>query len=79
MPLSDLIKQDIASSINTEVMKNPVWLRLCPYFIYNSLCLILWGLTYPGWTWFITNVLHVDQLTLVQELIEHLGTTLLKT
>lgn len=71
-PLSELIKQDIGSNIKTDVMKNPLWLRLLPYFILNSICLILWGLTYPGWTLFITDVLKASDPILVQNLIEHL-------
>ena len=63
IPLSDLIKQDFGSNINTKVMLNPLWLRLVPYFIFTLLSLIIWGSTYPGWSWFITNVLQADTST----------------
>ena len=72
IPLSDLVKQEIGSSINTEAMRIPLWIKIFPHLSLNIVCLIIWGLTYPGWNYFIKIVLQADQTDLVQNLIEHL-------
>ena len=47
LPLSDLIKQDIASSLQIEE-KKPFWLKLTPYFTYTCITLLIWSITIPG-------------------------------
>ena len=58
--------------MKTEKMKNPIWQRISPYFLLNSLWLVVWGISYPGWFWFISNVLKSDQPILVHQLITFL-------
>ena len=72
LPLADLIKKDFGSNMKTEKMKNPIWQRISPYFLLNSLWLIVWGISYPGWFWFLSNVLKADQPVLVHQLISFL-------
>ena len=55
LPLSDLIKQDIASRLNVDDKKKPFWLKLIPYFTFTCLPLLIWLVTFPGWHWFIIN------------------------
>ena len=47
LPLSDLIKQDVASSLQIEA-KKPFLLRLTPYLIFTLLALAIWSITFPG-------------------------------
>ena len=47
LPLSDLIKQDIASSLQIEE-KKPFWLKLTPYLTYTCITLLIWSITIPG-------------------------------
>ena len=72
LPLGDLIKQDFGSNMNTEKMKIPIWKRLCPYFLLNSIWLIFWAISYPGWFWFISKILKADKPVLVKQIICHL-------
>ena len=72
LPLGDLIKQDFGSNMNTEKIKISIWKRLCPYFLLNSIWLIFWAISYPGWSWFISKILKADQPILVKQIICHL-------
>ena len=72
LPLGDLIKQDFGSNMNTEKMRISIWIRLCPYFLLNSIWLIFWAISYPGWSWFISKILKADQPILVKQIICHL-------
>lgn len=71
LPLGDLLKQDVAASLDGSFQK-PVWIKILPYLIFVLLTLALWSITYPGWFWFITNVLKADDPDLVSSLISHL-------
>ena len=70
LPLSDLLKQDIASSLTNEETKKPFYIKTVPYLTFVALTLILWLATYPGWSWFVTNVLKASDSTLVLDLIQ---------
>ena len=71
LPLNELIKQDIASNLQTED-KKPVWLKLVPYLTSTGLSLLLWLISIPGWEWFIITILKSDQPNLVLDLIKQL-------
>ena len=58
--------------MNTEKMNIPIWKRLCPYFLLNSIWLIFWAISYPGWFWFISKILKADKPVLVKQIICHL-------
>ena len=72
LPLSELIKQDFGSNIKTDLMTKSFWQRICPYMIIVSITMGLWASTYPGWTWFVVNVLKADKSDKVHNLICHL-------
>ena len=72
IPLSDLIKQDVASSLHGSNQK-PFWIKILPYVTFVVITLIIWSATYPGWFWFVTNVLKADEPDLVLDLICHLA------
>ena len=73
IPLSDLIKQDVASSLHGSSSQKPFWIKILPYTIFLVITLIIWSATYPGWFWFVTNVLKADEPDLVLDLICHLA------
>ena len=56
LPLSELIKQDIASNLQNEEKKS-FWLKLIPYLTFTCFAIILWVVTIPGWKWFLITVL----------------------
>ena len=72
LPLGDLIKQDVASALNDEEAKKPFNIKIVPYMTFVALTLILWSATYPGWFWFVANVLKAEDSNLVMDLIKHL-------
>ena len=72
LPLSDLIKQDIASNLNNESNKKPFWIKLFPYVSFTFVTLLIWLVSLPGWHWFLVTVLNSDKPDLVLDLIEQL-------
>ena len=52
LPLSDLIKQDVAVNLKNEAGQQPYWLKLTPYTAFTLLTLLAWLATYPGWRYF---------------------------
>ena len=74
LPLSDLIKQDIGSSISEPTKQKKHWKKIMPYMFFAALTLMIWAATYPGWTWFVVNVLNSnsDKSDMVMDLLRHL-------
>ena len=61
LPLGDLLKQDVGSSINVSSLKMIYWMKLLPYCSFTALWLLVWAISYPGWNWFIATVLNADK------------------
>ncbi|QEE17192.1 MATE family Na+-driven efflux transporter [Promethearchaeum syntrophicum] len=63
-PLTDIVKQSIATTSPkklTGIMK--------PYYLVCTGVIFLWGITMPGWSWFFSTVLNVDNAQVVFRLV----------
>ena len=69
LPLNELFKQDVAAHLNKSEKKHHLQ-KLLPYFILNSMFLIIWIATHPGWLWFLKHVMNADKPDLVFEIIK---------
>ena len=72
LPLSDLVKQDVASDLKNEARKKPFWVKLFPYAAFTALSLLVWLISLPGWDWFVSTVLNAEKPELVRSLITQL-------
>ena len=72
LPLSDLMKQDVAACLSDENAKKPFWLKLLPFVCFTIASLILWLVTFPGWNWFVVTVLQSEKSALVLNLVSKL-------
>ncbi len=63
-PLTDVIKQTIATT-RPDKLKG----ILKPYYLVSTGIILLWGITMPGWTWFFSTVLNVDNAQYVFRLV----------
>ncbi len=71
-PLSELLKQDVGSSLGLPENQRRHWKKILPYLVFAILSLLIWASTYPGWNWFLVNVLRADKSELVLDLLQHL-------
>ena len=71
LPLNELLKQDVASGLS-QPNKNIIAKKIFPYFVFNSIFLILWVMTYPGWFLILNKVLNTNNPELVLGLIKQL-------
>jgi hypothetical protein len=72
LPLSELVKQDVASRLGNQLDLKPYWQKLLPYCIYGCLAILIWAVTSPAWNWFIINVLNAEKPELVMDLVSRL-------
>ena len=72
LPLGDLIKQDIASDLNSETDRMSFKYKIIPYLVFTMVFLLIWLITLPAWNWFITEVLNAEKPDLVFEIIQQL-------
>ncbi len=65
LPLSDLLKQDIADSRNKSC---GLMERMSGYLCLSSLIFCLWTSSYPGWEYFIRTVLNAPEVDIVLDM-----------
>ena len=65
LPLSDLLKQDIADSRNKSCVH---WERMSGYLFLSILIFLLWAVSYPGWNFFIGNVMNAPEVGIVLDM-----------
>ncbi len=70
LPLSELLKQDVSSSMDQPDKQHKHWVKILPYMIIGATTLGLWALTFPGWIWLLEKVLKADKAKLVLDLIQ---------
>ncbi len=65
LPLSDLLKQDIADSRNKSCGHME---RMSGYMCLSTLIFCLWASSYPGWEYFIRTVLNAPEVDKVLDM-----------
>jgi len=63
-PLTDIIKQSIATTSPSKLKG-----ILKPYYLVSTGIILLWLITMPGWSWFFSTVLNVDNAQVVFRLV----------
>ena len=72
LPLNELLKQDIASSLPKDAIKRHHVSKILPYMSFTLLSLLLWLITYPGWKWFLNTILNTDDPEMILGLLKQL-------